>query len=131
MEPPHETLPPFRSSAFDALNRVVQSPNWVANVLWLTLAGLTSGVFIGHIALLGYGADILGFRAGRPENPPHDINPDRLGDYITRGLWPFLVSFVVQTVLSMVLFAPLGMLIALGTAFAAALSCRNRPSPAI
>lgn len=101
-----QTLPPFSSSPVRAIQSVFASANWVGNVLWFTLAAMASSVFVGYIGLFGYGAELIERRAGRPEHPPVDVNPDRLGDYFSKGIWPFLVHFIVQLAASFLLLVP-------------------------
>lgn len=81
-----EPLPSFRSSATDAFKAIIETPNWVGNLLWLTIAGVASSIFVGQIAAFGYGAELLRRRAGRPDMPNHDIDSDRLGDYLSQGI---------------------------------------------
>ncbi len=101
------TLPPFKSSPVQAIQAVVSSANWVGNLLWLSLAVLASSIFVGQIAIFGYGVELLERRAGRPENPSEDIDSERIGDYITKGIWPFLVHMVVQLIVSIVVMIPI------------------------
>ena len=93
-----------------AFKSVLESPNWVANLLWLSLAAMTSAILVGQIALLGYGSEILERRAGRPDYPNTDVDSNRLGDYINKGIWPFLVQFVVQLVVSFLMLIPMFLL---------------------
>lgn len=97
-----------KSSVREAVGTWFQSPNWVGNLLWLSLAGLTSSFFVGFIGLFGYGAELLEKRAGRPDTPTPDIDSNRLGDYFTKGLWPFLVYLTVQLVGGIFVMLPLG-----------------------
>jgi hypothetical protein len=113
-------LPIFKCSPVQALKDVVATPNWVANVLWLSLAALASSVFVGYIGLFGYGAELLQRRAGRPENPAVDINSERLGDYISKGLWPFLVFVVAQVAASIAMVVPIAIFAAIMVGTAAA-----------
>lgn len=114
MEP--TVLPPFSSSPVRAIQSVLSSANWIGNLLWLSLAFLASSIFVGQIALFGYGAELLERRAGRPENPPYDIDSNRLGDYLSKGIWPFLANLVVQLAATVVVSIPIG-----GLFFASAL----------
>lgn len=119
--PYHEgLLPPFRSSASKAFKAVLETPNWVANLLWLSLAAMLSSVLIGQIAIMGYGTEILERRSGRPENPGTEIDSNRLGDYINKGVWPFLVQFVVQIAASFLMSIPAMVLFGIVAAVGAA-----------
>jgi hypothetical protein len=96
------------SSVVEAMGTWFRSPNWVGNLLWLSLAGLTSSVFVGLIGLLGFGAELLEKRAGRPDTPTPDIDSSRIGDYFTKGIWPFLVYLAVQLVGGIFVVLPVG-----------------------
>lgn len=109
-----EPLPSFRSSATDAFKAIIETPNWVGNLLWLTIAGVASSILVGQIAAFGYGVELLRRRAGRPEMPNHDVDSDRLGDYLSQGIWPFLVALVIQFGTSMVLALPFGLRFVVG-----------------
>ena len=98
--------PAFSSSAPRAFQAIFESPNWLVNILWLAVAALTQGLLIGQIMLMGWGSDLLAFRAGRPGERVPDIDANRFGDYLAQGLWPFLVLFVVQCVLGAVMALP-------------------------
>lgn len=113
-------FPTFKSSPTQAFQAVLQTPNWVANVLWLSLGVLASSVLIGQIAIFGYGAELLERRAGRPENPNVDIDSNRLGDYINKGVWPFLVQLVLQLISTVLLMIPIFIALILAAAVGSA-----------
>ncbi len=117
METSPQQLPVFRLSVTRSFKSVFDSENWVVNLLWLTLANLTSSIFVGSIGILGWGSELIKLRAGRPENRTPDIDSERLGDYFSQGLWPFVVQFaagILMTVLMAIPFVPiLGVLVAL------------------
>ncbi len=115
-----ELLPSFKSSSVAALKAPVESANWVGNLLWLSLAALTSSFFIGYIAVFGYATEVLQRRCGRPENPNIDIDPDRLGDYITKGIWPFVGYIIVQFVGGMLMLPVIAVPVIIVMAAAAA-----------
>lgn len=102
-----------KSSVREAVGTWFQSPNWVGNLLWLSLAGLTSSFFVGLIGLFGYGSELIEKRAGRPDKPTPDIDANRLGDYFTKGIWPFLVYLTVQLVVGFCVVLPVGVLFVL------------------
>ncbi len=121
MDPEPQLLPTFKSSPIRAFQAVFDSPNWVGNLLWLSLAFVAQCVFIGQIGLFGYGSELLLTRAGRPENMSPDIDSNRLGDYISAGLWPFVVSLVVQFAISFVMIVPILIVVFGGLAMGAAI----------
>lgn len=107
---------PLKSSPLRALRSVFETPNWPTNLLWLTIAMLLNGLFIGQIGLFGYGAELLEKRAGRPGMPTLDIDSGRLGDYIGKGIWPFVVNFLIQIAFGLVIAIPIGVLVLVGIA---------------
>lgn len=113
--------PQFRSSPMTALRSTIDSPNWLQNVLWLSIAVLLNSVFIGQIAIFGYGAELLHRRGGHPDGPKVDVDSDRIGDYISKGIWPFVVHFLVQIVVGIVVLIPIVLLVALGMGMGAML----------
>lgn len=114
-----QDTPALKSRPMDAIRSVIDSPNWGANVLWLSLGVLLQSVFIGQIGIFGWGSEVIQDRAGLPGRRTHDVNPDRIGDYIQQGIWPFIVSFVLQLLLSILMLVPFGIMF-IGVAIAAA-----------
>ncbi len=97
----------MKSRPVDAFRSVISSPNAVGNVLWLTLAALANTIIVGQIGLFGYGTEVLQQRGGHPSNSGVDVDPERIGDYISKGVWPFVVQLVIQIVLSMITTIPI------------------------
>ena len=87
------------------------SPNRWMNLLFVAVCMLIP--FVGPVVLIGYLIEVLTPRldgewpgwAGPAADYP-DFTFNRFGDYLKRGLWPFLVNFVVMAVASL----PLGVL---------------------
>ncbi|MBA2114309.1 DUF4013 domain-containing protein [Bremerella alba] len=86
----------------ETLGDVFNNPNWFVNIL---LAGIAIIIpIIGGMVALGYVAEIIGARAyGRIKTYP-DFDFNRFVEYLTRGFWMFLVTFLTSLCL-----APLGM----------------------
>ncbi|MEM7478021.1 MAG: DUF4013 domain-containing protein [Planctomycetota bacterium] len=104
-------MPEFKSSPMAAFQAIWDSHNRVNNLLWLTICSVATSFIIGNIAILGYGSDVLKARSGRPEHPNQDVDPERLGDYLSNGLWPFLVSFVIQFAVGALISVPFGIMV--------------------
>jgi len=87
---------------------VFDNPNWFMNVLLGALCMLIP--VIGKIIVSGYEfeATIMLIAEGGSRYPDFDFN--RFGDYLMRGLWPFLVGLALSVVL----------MIAIGILFGAA-----------
>jgi len=87
----------------EAVGDVFGNPNWFVNIL---LAGIAMIIpIIGGIVVLGYVAEIIGARAyGRTKSYP-DFDFNRFVEYLTRGIWMFLVTLIVSICLM-----PLGMI---------------------
>jgi hypothetical protein len=108
---------------FKAYQSFFESPKWALHLLICAVAQFVP--IVGPLVLMGYIYDIIEakHRHGPNEFPLFDFN--RLGSYLQRGLWPFLVSIVVA--IPMVLLAfPL----VLGFAFAAAAADQRGAAPA-
>jgi hypothetical protein len=84
------TLSPFSPSVGRAFSAITSTPNAVMNIVWLSLACLLSGIWIGLIPVLGWGAELIQHRCGRPESENLDIDSDRIGDYWGKASGPLL-----------------------------------------
>ncbi|GAA4435270.1 DUF4013 domain-containing protein [Bremerella cremea] len=74
------------------LTRVFESPNWIVNSLLLGIAPIV--FIIGQMVSFGYLMEMIASRVyGKSEVYP-DVDLNRLGPYLTRGAWVFLVFFV-------------------------------------
>ncbi|HUE74264.1 MAG TPA: DUF4013 domain-containing protein [Pirellulaceae bacterium] len=111
-----------RIEYFRSYQQTVQGPNWVVNLLWGMLAFFSSGVIpiVGPMVWTGYlyeCVEVLTTTRGRVF-PDFDVN--RFGDYITRGVWPFLVQLVIWIAIWATWFVVyVGMFVVLGLAGAA------------
>ena len=87
----------------------VNKPGGTTNLLWGSLA-LFSTHFIplvGQIILLGYQAEVAEDLEHDPAIEDHrDLNTNKLGEYLSRGVWPMLMQFLVGIgILALVVFA--------------------------
>jgi len=86
-----------RLEYFPAYQAVLASRNWPLNLFWGTLAYFSTGIvpLVGWMVWTGYAYDCveqLNLSRGK-ELPDFDAN--RFGDYLTRGVYPFLVQLVI------------------------------------
>jgi hypothetical protein len=79
---------------------IFRSPKWLTNLLICAVAILVP--IAGPMVLFGYQFDILEalHLRGRETYPDFDFN--RLGKYLIRGAWPFLVQLVMGLILGIV-----------------------------
>ena len=75
---------------------VFDHPNWVANLLLGTVAQIIP--VVGPIVFMGYVAEVIESLHRYPGHQYPDFNFDKFGDYLMRGLWPFLVAMVASLV---------------------------------
>lgn len=103
---PGELAPPlFEIQYLQAYHYAFENPNWFANLAYIALVSIVSGFIpaigpiLGQLVILGYTFDIVEslLRTGGRRYP--DFTFERLTEYLTRGLWPFLASFVGSLVL--------------------------------
>jgi len=86
-----------------AYHYIFENPNWMTTVLYiglLSLAGIIPGVgIILQLFFLGYQFEVLEalLRTRGTKYPDFDFG--RIGEYLGRGVWPFLVNLVVAFVL--------------------------------
>ena len=87
----------------DMLGFAFTSPNWMMNVLWGSLAMLTSSLIVPQIIYSGYLWEVVEELHRKKSKTAPDFDLQRMGDYLMRGLWPLLVGLIVTMVLSIVL----------------------------
>jgi hypothetical protein len=91
------------------------------NLLWAALSGFVP--IVGPMVLMGWAFEAIeGLLQSRGASYP-DIDINRLGKYLMRGLWPFLVSLVVSV--------PVGIIFGIGymiTVVAGAALSQNHPT---
>jgi hypothetical protein len=108
-DPRNATTPPSSGASSGKLNLlriikfVFESPQWIANVLWMSLGFLFSGMVVGMLAILGYQMDIVIAENGRVPRRYPDFDMNRIGDYLLRGLWVWLAVLVVSIVIGFLL----------------------------
>ncbi|HEX4997686.1 MAG TPA: DUF4013 domain-containing protein [Terriglobia bacterium] len=77
---------------FQAYRFAFESPKWINNVL---IAALCQFVPIaGQMTLLGYLYETIEAKHRYGANVVVDFDIQRLGNYLSRGVWPFIVSIV-------------------------------------
>lgn len=83
-----------------ALRFPTEHPEWLKNVLMFGLCLLIP--VLGVLIQYGYAYEITELQHRRPGSiyPKFDFN--RFAVYVTRGVWAFLIFFIVQTVLSVI-----------------------------
>jgi hypothetical protein len=100
-KPPGKPPPPGKRIEYlPALRFVSEHPQWTKNVLLFGICFLIP--VIGVLIQFGYAYEITELKHRRPgaSYPQFDFN--RFAVYVTRGVWPFLVFFIVQTIVSVV-----------------------------
>ncbi len=78
-----------------AIQAPFKSPNWIMNVVWVLLCNMLNMVLIGGIVLIGYQMDVIEKRSRGRSHVWPDFDTGRFGEYLTRGLWPWLVNLVL------------------------------------
>lgn len=85
-----------RLDLFRAYTYVFENPAWITNLLLLSVVQLIP--VIGPIAAMGYQFEVMDSLLRWPHRSYPDFDFDRLGEYLARGVWPFLVVFLVSLV---------------------------------
>lgn len=78
----------------ESYNYLFKSPNWGMNLLAATVAPLVP--VAGQMVLLGYGYEMIETLHRFPKRRYSDFNFNRLVPYLIRGIWPFLVQFLLS-----------------------------------
>ena len=77
-----------------AYEYVFENPKWLKNVLLCTVCAIIP--VVGMIVLMGYLCDVFDALRRREATGYPDFDFGRFGEYLTRGVWVFLVAFVVS-----------------------------------
>ncbi len=77
---------------------IFENPNWLMNVLYVSLSFLSTAVIpvIGQLIVFGYQFEIIEALHLRPGTQYPDFDLNRLLDYLVRGFWVFLITLVVS-----------------------------------
>ncbi|CAN5785918.1 hypothetical protein BH23PLA1_BH23PLA1_14740 [soil metagenome] len=78
---------------FGAYRYLFTNPRWGMNLLWISVAQLVP--ILGPMAVLGYVAEMIDELSKDRRAPCPDFQPDRIADYLVRGLWPILASLIL------------------------------------
>lgn len=111
-----DPLPPLDSMQYwRAYQFIFDNPNWFVNLLLMAVCNFIP--IIGTIVISGYQFEMLEVmhRRGRDEYPEFDFG--RFGDYLSRGIWPFLVAVVASLVIVPFMGAIVGFVLAFAGAF--------------
>jgi hypothetical protein len=84
-----------------AYRYIFENPRWVTNVLLFAVCCLIP--VVGGIAALGYGYDVLASLIRRRRRTYPDFEFGRFGDYLGRGIWPFLMQLLLEVPILIVL----------------------------
>ena len=76
----------------DALKRFFKSPKWTMNIVLAAVCVLIP--VVGAMVLTGYCLGAIVRQLREPDAAPPDFDFGRFVDYLTRGVWPFLVGLV-------------------------------------
>jgi hypothetical protein len=104
---------------------IFENPDWMTTALLLALVWIVAFVpaigIIVNLLILGYQFEVIDalLKTQGRQYPTFDFG--RIGDYLTRGVWPFLVYLVTMLVSVMVLYGGMivGVLVVAGIASAA------------
>ena len=94
IQSPPTVMPIDHSRAF---NYIFENPNGVTNVLFVALC--TFIPIVGPIVMNGYQFEVVEHLHRNRGRWYPDFDFNRFGEYLTRGLWVFLVSLIVSVVL--------------------------------
>jgi hypothetical protein len=94
-----------------AYHYIFENPNWLTTVLYIGLLGLAAiipGVgLILQLFFLGYQFEVLEMLLRTRGTKYPDFDFGRIGEYLGRGVWPFLVNLVASIVIVPVIYVAL------------------------
>lgn len=86
----------FRVNHSQALNFVFESPSWIQNILLLTLCVFIP--IVGPIVVYGYQFEMIEYLHRSRGSRYPDFTFNRFSEYLSRGLWVFLVALIINLV---------------------------------
>ncbi len=87
-----------RIEYFKTLNYFFEHPDWTNSLLMGSVCMLIP--ILNGILLAGYRYEIVEMKVRFPDQLYPKFDFARFSQYITRGIWPFLIDFIVQMVLT-------------------------------
>jgi hypothetical protein len=107
-----ETVRPVpRLQYLHSYSYVFESPNWFSNLALSSVCMMIP--IVGPIVLWGYQFEIIDRLHRAPKHIYPDFEFNRFGEYLTRGVWRFLVNMITQMIL-----VPVNLFVVYGSMFA-------------
>ena len=92
--------PPYRRGVMEygrMVSYVFENPKWFVNLLLMGVCQLIP--IVGPLVVMGYQFEIVEALHRDPRRRYPDFDFGRFGDYLLRGVWPFLVALVAAVVM--------------------------------
>src|SRR5688572_29873674 len=84
------------------------NPNWFTNLMWGGLCLLLGNFIVPQMVFAGYLWECMERMHKKETLSYPDFDTNRFGDYLQRGVWPFLVNLVIIFPLIFGLYAVFG-----------------------
>jgi len=118
-----------------AYHFIFENPNWTTTVAYIglcTLAAIIPGVSILlQLLFLGYQFETVETLLRTRGTQYPDFSFGRIGDYLGRGIWPFLISLIVGFVLAPIMYVAVIILVVIVALLASAAGDQAGPVVAI
>ena len=98
----HSQYGDFQVNHFLSYNYVLENPNWLLNVLYVGIALFIP--LVGVIAVYGYMSEVVWDLHRSRGTRYSDFSVEKVGDYLSRGIWPALVVLIASVVLVPILW---------------------------
>ena len=110
---------PTRLEYLRAFNYVFENPNWMLNLLWSFVCGLVGQIIpiVPAMVFMGYQFEAVEVLLANRGTRYPDFDTNRIGDYLTRGIWVVLLFLLALMITMLVIACGIGAIVAL--AFAA------------
>jgi hypothetical protein len=84
-------------------NFLFENPNWMMNLLWMFLCQLAGQAIplLPAMVMYGYQFEVLDSLLASRGSRHVDFDPNKLGDYLGRGVWPVIVLLIFALASSM------------------------------
>ena len=85
-----------------AYNYIFENPNWLTTVLFLALVALAMTIpgvnILVQLLVFGYQFEAIDWLLRTQGRQYPDFDFGRFGDYLSRGIWPFLINLIVTII---------------------------------
>ncbi|MDX1943811.1 MAG: DUF4013 domain-containing protein [Pirellulaceae bacterium] len=91
---------PMRLEYLRAYNYIFENPNWAMNLVWSFVCQLVTQIIpiVPAMVFVGYQFESVEMLVANGGRRYPDFDTNRIGEYLSRGVWPVLAMFIVYLI---------------------------------